>query len=170
MKARTPTSHEQFALPFLDTTSLSGGIGLYGGFSAAKRTQPATTAQPDKSETDEATAPRRLPSPRMTIASLAIASSPRPGRAGRQPISPRSGFWPRLKPRAATLARMSRSGSRASPRSALPTSPTSSSAAMATNSRPRGKTLGLSLSSSSRARIRQACLARPSTRISRRNS
>ena len=57
MKARTPTSHEQFALPFLDTTSLSGGIGLYGGFSAAKRTQPATTAQPDESETDEATAP-----------------------------------------------------------------------------------------------------------------
>ena len=57
MKARTPTSHEQFALPFLDTTSLSGGLGLYGGFFAPRRPQQATTAQPDESETDEATAP-----------------------------------------------------------------------------------------------------------------
>ena len=29
--------HDQFSLPFLDTTSLSGGFGLYGGSSAPKR-------------------------------------------------------------------------------------------------------------------------------------
>jgi len=34
-------SNEQFALPFLDTTSLAGGLGLYGGFSAPKASPPA---------------------------------------------------------------------------------------------------------------------------------
>ena len=27
--------HDQFTLPFLDTTSLGGGLGLYGGFPTA---------------------------------------------------------------------------------------------------------------------------------------
>ena len=28
--------HDQFTLPFLDTTSLGGGLGLYSGFPTAK--------------------------------------------------------------------------------------------------------------------------------------
>ena len=34
-------NHDQFSLPFLDTTSFGGGFGLYGGFSAPKTTASA---------------------------------------------------------------------------------------------------------------------------------
>ena len=119
MKARTPTSHEQFALPFLDTTSLSGGLGLYGGFSAAKRTQPATTAQPDESETDEATAPAAPAVPAHDYRLVGDRKLAESWKGARQTISPRSDSWPRSRPKAATRAPTSRSGWRASPRSAL---------------------------------------------------
>ena len=37
-------NHDQFSLPFLDTTSLGGGFGLYDGSSAPKRgPKPAPT-------------------------------------------------------------------------------------------------------------------------------
>ena len=32
--------HDQFTLPFLDTTSLGGGMGLYGGFPDSRRSLP----------------------------------------------------------------------------------------------------------------------------------
>ena len=51
------TKRDQFTLPFLDTTSLGGGFGLYGGFSAPASTpavEPATQDEPDAD--DEATA------------------------------------------------------------------------------------------------------------------
>jgi adenine-specific DNA methylase len=49
--------HDQFALPFLDTTSLGGGLGLYGGYSAAKATLGAPMdLEPDEVEVVEAPA------------------------------------------------------------------------------------------------------------------
>jgi SAM-dependent methyltransferase len=43
--------HDQFTLPFLDTTSLGGGIGLYGGFTAAKPPAlPQMNLEPEEAE------------------------------------------------------------------------------------------------------------------------
>ena len=40
-------NHDQFSLPFLDTTSLGGGFGLYDGSTAPKRAaNPAATREP----------------------------------------------------------------------------------------------------------------------------
>ena len=39
--------HDQFSLPFLDTTSLSGGFGLYGGSSAPKRSPKPAAIRED---------------------------------------------------------------------------------------------------------------------------
>jgi len=51
-------SHEQFALPFLDTTSLAGGLGLYGGFSAPKASPPAAIdLEPEADEAPAAADP-----------------------------------------------------------------------------------------------------------------
>ena len=51
-------SHEQFALPFLDTTSLAGGLGLYGGFSASKASPPAAIdLEPEADEAPAAADP-----------------------------------------------------------------------------------------------------------------
>jgi N12 class adenine-specific DNA methylase/predicted RNA methylase len=36
----TPNEHDQFSLPFLDTTILADGLGLYGGFPTAKSPAP----------------------------------------------------------------------------------------------------------------------------------
>ena len=40
-------NHDQFSLPFLDTTSLSGGFGLYGGSSTPKRSPKPTSIGED---------------------------------------------------------------------------------------------------------------------------
>jgi hypothetical protein len=50
-------NHDQFTLPFLDTTPLGAGFGLYGGFPTAK--SPAHAHQnfePDEPEVIEAPA------------------------------------------------------------------------------------------------------------------
>ena len=39
--------HDQFSLPFLDTTSLGGGFGLYGGSSAPKRSPKSAPTRGD---------------------------------------------------------------------------------------------------------------------------
>ena len=39
--------HDQFSLPFLDTTSLGGGFGLYGGSSAPKRSPKSAPTRED---------------------------------------------------------------------------------------------------------------------------
>jgi adenine-specific DNA methylase len=47
--------HDQFTLPFLDTTSLGGGIGLYGGFTAAKSPAlPQMNLEPEEIEVVDA--------------------------------------------------------------------------------------------------------------------
>jgi hypothetical protein len=39
-------NHDQFSLPFLDTTNLGGGFGLYDGSSAPQRaSKPAPTLE-----------------------------------------------------------------------------------------------------------------------------
>ena len=43
--------HDQFTLPFLDTTSLGGGLGLYSGFPTAKSPAlPEMTFEPEAAE------------------------------------------------------------------------------------------------------------------------
>jgi hypothetical protein len=54
-KGALPMKHDQFTLPFLDTTSLSGGFGLYGGFSAPKSPAPSpVNPEPEQAEVVEA--------------------------------------------------------------------------------------------------------------------
>jgi hypothetical protein len=48
--------HDQFTLPFLDTTSLGGGLGLYSGFPTAR---PTTSRGGQAEETGRDRAPRR---------------------------------------------------------------------------------------------------------------
>src|SRR5208283_5357236 len=96
-KGASPMKHDQFTLPFLDTTSLAGGLGLYSGFptagfpTAKSPTLPEMTFEPEKAEVVEAPAPRSRPSPPTTTASPAIAVSPRAGRRALETIWPRSG-------------------------------------------------------------------------------
>jgi adenine-specific DNA methylase len=52
-----PMSHDQFSLPFLDTTSLGGGLGLDGGFSAPQLFEPPTNAEPAETDVEGQTAP-----------------------------------------------------------------------------------------------------------------
>jgi hypothetical protein len=60
--------HDQFTLPFLDTTSLGGGIGLYGGFTAAKPPAlPQMNLEPEEAEVvDAQTFRSRLSRPTTT--------------------------------------------------------------------------------------------------------
>ena len=51
-------SNEQFALRFLDTTSLAGGLGLYSGSSAPKASPPAAIdLEPEADEAPAAADP-----------------------------------------------------------------------------------------------------------------
>ncbi len=84
--------HDQFTLPFLDTTSLSGGMGLYGGFPAPTfPSLPPMNLEPEEAEVVDAPDPTTRPSPHTITASPATAVSPRAGRRALKTISPRSG-------------------------------------------------------------------------------
>jgi len=53
--------HDQFTLPFLDTTSLSGGMGLYGGFPAPTfPSLPPMNLEPEEAEVVDAPEPATL--------------------------------------------------------------------------------------------------------------
>ena len=82
-------NHDQFSLPFLDTTSLGGGFGLYDGSSAPKRARSLRrpTRAPDCSKRPFPNRPRPFrpriphrPSPRRITGSPAIAALPRVGK------------------------------------------------------------------------------------------
>jgi hypothetical protein len=50
--------HDQFTLPFLDTTIVAGGFGLYGGFPTAKSPAPAQmNFEPEEAEILDAPIP-----------------------------------------------------------------------------------------------------------------
>ena len=52
--------HDQFTLPFLDTTSLGGGLGLYSGFPTAKSPAlPEMTFEPEAAEVVDAPDPTK---------------------------------------------------------------------------------------------------------------
>ena len=52
--------HDQFTLPFLDTTSLGGGLGLYSGFPTAKSPAlPEMTFEPEEAEVVDAPDPTK---------------------------------------------------------------------------------------------------------------
>ena len=100
-KRRSPMDHDQFSLPFLDTTSLSGGFGLYGGSSGAEAVPEVRPDPRGRGAVRHAgfrnprrpTRPRsrRRPSPRRITGSPAIAVLARPGKSAPRTISPRSG-------------------------------------------------------------------------------
>jgi hypothetical protein len=55
---RLPMNHDQFTLPFLDTTTLGGGFGLYGGFPTAKsRAHTHINSEPEAAEVLDAPVP-----------------------------------------------------------------------------------------------------------------
>src|SRR5271154_5615855 len=55
-----PMKHDQFTLPFLDTTSLGGGLGLYGGFPTARSPAlPEMTFEPEAAEVVDTPDPRK---------------------------------------------------------------------------------------------------------------
>ena len=90
-------NHDQFSLPFLDTTSLGGGgFGLYGGSSTPKPTPAGETAGLFEMPAPDPTAslPTQIehrPSPRTITGSPAIAVLPKVGKRALKRISSRSG-------------------------------------------------------------------------------
>ena len=92
-------NHDQFSLPFLDTTSLGGGFGLYDGSSAPKRAETLRRHRraPGCSKRPFPNRPRPFrrriqhrPSPRTITGSPAIAVLPKAGKRAQRTISPRS--------------------------------------------------------------------------------
>ena len=85
-------NHDQFTLPFLDTTSLGGGFGLYRGFPTSKsRAHTHINSEPEAAEVLDAPVPIEPLIPANDIASPASAVSPRPGRVEPKTTSPPSG-------------------------------------------------------------------------------
>ena len=85
-------NHDQFTLPFLDTTIVAEGFGLYGGFPTAKSSADAQiNVEPEEAEPDSTRRfrPNHL-FPRRTTGSPAIAVLPRVGKRAQRTISPRS--------------------------------------------------------------------------------
>ena len=126
-------NHDQFSLPFLDTTSLGDGLDLCERILRAEA-WPEASADPRERRTvrdahfqiDRAPPNSKIPhrpSPRRITGSPAIAALPRVGRRAQRTISPRSDLRPPSSPKAVTRAPTSRRSWRASPHSARRTSP-----------------------------------------------
>jgi hypothetical protein len=88
-------NHDQFSLPFLDTTSLGGGFGLYDRSPTPKPTPAREGAGLFETPAPDPTA--SLPTQNRTLAiaaqdygSPAIAVLPRVGKRAQRTISPRS--------------------------------------------------------------------------------
>jgi hypothetical protein len=88
-------NHDQFSLPFLDTTSLGGGFGLYDRSPTPKPTPTREDAGLFETPAPDPTA--SLPTQNRTLAitahdtgSPAIAVLPKVGKGAQSTISPRS--------------------------------------------------------------------------------
>ena len=83
--------HDQFTLPFLDTTIVAEGFGLYGGSPTAKSSAHAQiNVEPEEPELLDAPVPTKPLFRRRTTGSPASAVLPRVGKRARRTISPRS--------------------------------------------------------------------------------
>ena len=85
--------HDQFTLPFLDTTIVAEGFGLYGGFptpkSSARAQMNFRSAEEDEALDRARSHANHLLRRRIT-GSPAIAVLPRVGKRAQRTISPRS--------------------------------------------------------------------------------
>ena len=84
-------NHDQFTLPFLDTTIVAEGFGLYGGFPTAKSSAPAQmNFEPEEAEVLDASDSHK---PSLQAKDYRLAGdrvSPRAGKRAQRTISPRS--------------------------------------------------------------------------------
>jgi hypothetical protein len=84
-------NHDQFTLPFLDTTIVAEGFGLYGGFPTAKSPAPVQmNLEPEEAEVLDASIPYNHPFRRRITDSPATESSPPAGKPAPKTIWPRS--------------------------------------------------------------------------------
>jgi hypothetical protein len=85
-------NHDQFSLPFLDTTSLGGGFGLYDRSPTPKPTPTREGAGLFETPAPDPTA--SLPTQNRTLAITAhdyrLAGLPKAGKRAQRTISPRS--------------------------------------------------------------------------------
>ena len=80
--------HDQFTLPFLDTTIVAESFGLYGGFPNAKSSAHAQiNVEPEEAEQLDAPVPTK---PYLSAQNYRLAGLPRAGMAAQRTISPRS--------------------------------------------------------------------------------
>jgi hypothetical protein len=164
-------NHDQFTLPFLDTSIVAEGFGLYGGFPTAKSPAPAQiNVEPEEAELLDAPAPTKpsLRSQDYRLAGERCLAKSWKARAEDNLAAIRLMTTIEAEARLARpdeqerLARFRRS--------ARPTSPTGSSAASETLSRPPGKISASNSKGSSRATTSPTSSGPPNTPTTRPSS
>jgi hypothetical protein len=163
-------SHEQFCLPFLDTTSPCGGLALYPNLPALRATARPTLIGLELEEPHALIAPSKFAVPAIDyrlVGDRKLADG-RKGRAVDNLAAIRLARLIESEGRCATpneqerLARFTAFGASDVADKLF--------AAVATAFLPPGKSLASSSNSSFRARIWRACREQRNTRISRRSS